>query len=292
MKRYIITALTFCLTLVAALTSCNRENELLQPDTTPQLQIRSAAERYLALPPETRLGQSHPYNHYGRQHNQGFRDAVLNTNTRGTFKEWLISYGDYYGEPGIPLYREWADFEALTHEQQMDTLRARGTDELAVSTYETLVALSAGADYSNPVAINRMIDAVEQSVIDYPPMGTGESKRGALGVTSTFRYSYSMHTGQDFEGVDYSTQSWNPVPRYLDGPDALSGSPIWEIILADVLGFFMSGLDWKKGVKASLLKAIDVFFTEGISLPDIFHPSPASEGGTMGEMPGFAVPGY
>ncbi len=262
----------FLFAVASMLSSCSKKQDL-DGINSPYNRLKAAIARGTSEAPDQRAdGAGNPFNRYGRLHNEGFRDAVLNTNTSGTLKQWVISMGEYTGSSGLSDFNRTTRLSTLDLDSQIDSARAAGADEVALATYRLLAEELQAMETPDFEALTTFIDGAESAIMEFDPDESGTTHELALGVTSVCRYSFALHTGQNFDGVDYGAQSWNPTPNLPPHPETGIEIDWIRLILADVLGFLES-FEWKEGLKFSIHDLMDQLSEGGFVLESVFHPA-------------------
>jgi len=286
MYRYGFFMLAFALTLA----SCAKKEDVGTLSDPYQYLKATVDPGAVPAPDQRSSGGSNPYDRYGKLHNQGFRDMVLNTNTRGTYKQWILSMGEYTGYPAMESFREFTRLSGLPIDQQLDSAEAAGAGELARDTWQFLAEEIQAMETPDFAAATVLFNATDAALMDFDPDDRSTDTEHALGVSSIFRYSFALHTGATLDGVDYSNQPWNPTPNLPPHPETDVFIDWEQLIMADAMGFLVN-FDWKKALATSLSDLIDQLLGGTWTLADVFHPevgstepySPTAAGG--GVMP-------
>ena len=267
MYRYGIILAVF----TALLSSCSKQQDV-QPNPEAYNFLKARTAPGAQMPTDQRRSVENPFDRCGQLHNQGFRDMVLGTNTEGNLKQWAISLGEYTGTEGMQKYRKASALNSLSIAQAVDTARARGADELAIATWQVLAEQLQAMTSPEPADALNLINAAESALMEFDPDDRSINKERALGVSSVYRYSLALHTGQTLDGIDYGVQSWNPTPNLP--PHPTSGLKLnWiTLLIKDAIGFLLS-FDWKEAVTASLTDLMDQLSGVGYSVGEAFHPN-------------------
>ncbi|MBI1192814.1 MAG: hypothetical protein GC205_06540 [Bacteroidetes bacterium] len=266
MYRYAFFMLAFALTLA----SCSKKEDV-GPIRDPYPYLKATVDPGAVPAPEQRSAGSNPYHRYGRLHNQGFKDVILSTNPSTTYKQLINIMGEYTGYPGMETFREFTGLSGLPIEQQLDSAEAAGAGELARATWQFLAEELQAMDTPDFAAANALFNATDAALLGFDPDERSGSLEHALGVSSIFRYSFALHTGATFDGVDYSNQPWNPTPNLPPHPETGVYIDWIQLIMADAMGF-LAGFDWKKGLAASLSDLADQLIGGTWTLSEVFYP--------------------
>ncbi len=283
----------FLLAFTAMLSSCSKK-DAITPLDEPFLHLKKAVDEAVSDPGAALAARGsdnivNPYDYVGQLHNTRYEELIVNSNTRGSLKQMILSVEDFTGEPGLPDYYAWKSLSHSSMDEKVIYARSMGADELSLATWRSLAESVEALDRPTFPAILALIQSAEAAVLSYRPHDPSIDRARALGVCATMKYSAAINAGVDFDGVNYGIMPWNPVPHLPPHPETRIKFPWIRILVADALGYLTSN-DWRNAAKASLNELIDALGAVGWTPEQAFHPfAPEDEPDTPVD-PGMLMP--
>lgn len=174
----------------------------------------------------------------GKAHNDFYLDAALTARNSTSSKEYLQQINAYSSSDALA----WLDFQnkvgQVSTSALFDSLSLWGLEsELAKSLAVINEKVVRRGSYDLVFLQNAVKDEIDSSKLCSDPA----LRRKWQGSLAVLEFSYAMHGGQHFDGIDYSIIAHNPTQVI---PDEKLPSDIWmnigEIAIADAIAYAFS----------------------------------------------------